>query len=58
MTRHGGADVLAISPVGGAPHLQPSPLPTWGLHLVDVNIALGNLVTVVAHEAAAYHRAH
>jgi hypothetical protein len=54
----GGADVLAIAPVGGAPHLHPSPLPTWGLHLVDVNIALGNLVGIVSHEAAAYHRAH
>ena len=28
--------------------------PTWGLHLVDVNIALGNLVTLVHDEAAAY----
>jgi pimeloyl-ACP methyl ester carboxylesterase len=28
--------------------------PTWGLHLVDINIALGNLVAVVADEAAAY----
>ena len=28
--------------------------PTWGLHLVDVNIALGNLVTPVADEATAY----
>ena len=54
----GGADVLRITPVGGAPRLDPSPLPTWGLHLVDINIALGNLVGVVAHEAAAYHRSH
>jgi hypothetical protein len=31
--------------------------PTWGLHLVDVNIALGNLVTLVGSEARAYaHR--
>jgi hypothetical protein len=49
------ADVLHITPVGGAPMLHPSPLPTWGLHLVDVNIALGNLIAVVGHEAAAYH---
>ena len=28
--------------------------PTWGLHLVDVNIALGNLVRLVADEAEAY----
>ncbi|HXQ61308.1 MAG TPA: DUF3089 domain-containing protein [Acidimicrobiales bacterium] len=28
--------------------------PTWGLHLVDVNIALGDLVSLVADEARAY----
>jgi hypothetical protein len=28
--------------------------PTWGLHLVDVNIALGDLVALVRAEAAAY----
>jgi pimeloyl-ACP methyl ester carboxylesterase len=28
--------------------------PTWGLHLVDVNIALGNLVRMVGDQAAAY----
>ncbi len=28
--------------------------PTWGLHLVDVNIALGNLVSLVGHEGRAY----
>lgn len=54
----GGANVLTITPRNGAPLLHPSPLVTWGLHLVDVNIALGNLVNVVASEAAAYHPAH
>lgn len=28
--------------------------PTWGLHLVDVNIALGNLVELVRQQAAAF----
>jgi hypothetical protein len=50
----GGANVLAISPLGGAPTLQPVPDATWGLHLVDANIALGNLVSVVHSEAIAY----
>ena len=53
----GGADVLAVAPLGGAPLLHYSPLPSWGLHLVDVNIALGNLLGVVAREAGAYHPA-
>jgi hypothetical protein len=54
----GGADVLEISPRAGAPTLRPSPNPTWGLHLVDGNIALGNLITVVHSQAAAYARSH
>jgi hypothetical protein len=29
----------------------------WGLHLLDANIALGNLITIVDDEAAAYVRA-
>ncbi len=28
--------------------------PEWGLHLVDVNIALGNLVNTVAIQTQAY----
>ena len=32
--------------------------PTWGLHLVDVNIALGDLVNVAHAEAAAYLHQH
>ncbi|MGH2894867.1 MAG: DUF3089 domain-containing protein [Solirubrobacteraceae bacterium] len=50
----GGANVLEISPLGGAPTPQPVPDATWGLHLVDANIALGNLISVVHSEANAY----
>ena len=32
----------------------PSTNPAWGLHVADVNIALGNLVALVEAEAAAY----
>jgi hypothetical protein len=28
--------------------------PEWGLHLVDVNIALGNLVSDLQHQAGRY----
>ena len=54
----GGADVLTISSVGGAPVFKPSPDPGWGLHLVDANIALGDLVDLVRTQAAAWRRAH
>jgi Protein of unknown function (DUF3089) len=50
----GGADVLHISPRKGAPVYRPSPDATWGLHLVDANIALGNLVDLVKSQISAY----
>jgi hypothetical protein len=49
-----GANVLMISPVDGARQLTPIPDPTWGLHLSDGNIALGNLVDVVGSETKAF----
>jgi hypothetical protein len=49
-----GASVLQISPVGGAQVAHPSPDATWGLHLLDSNIALGNLIGVVKSQAAAF----
>ncbi len=52
------AHVLQISPLGGAPVLTPVPDPTWGLHLVDANIALGDLVGVVGKETRAYLSRH
>ena len=51
------AHVLMVNPVGNARHLNPSPDKTWGLHLTDVNIGLGNLVGIVAAQAKAYLRA-
>jgi Protein of unknown function (DUF3089) len=50
------ANVLQIKPLHGAVKPTPSPTPIWGLHLLDANIALGNLVSVVDAEAAAYVR--
>ena len=50
----GAAHVLEVTPLGGAPAPRPSPDPSWGLHLVDANIALGNLVALVRTQAAAF----
>jgi hypothetical protein len=50
----GGANVLQVTALGGAQTATPSPDPTWGLHLLDANIALGNLISVVRAEANAY----
>jgi pimeloyl-ACP methyl ester carboxylesterase len=45
------ANVLQIAARDGAPDLRPVPNAAWGLHLTDANIALGNLITVVRHQA-------
>jgi hypothetical protein len=50
------AHVLQVSDRPGAPHLKPVPDGTWGLHLTDANIALGNLVGIVAQEMKVFSR--
>ncbi|MTD43965.1 DUF3089 domain-containing protein [Conexibacter sp. W3-3-2] len=45
--RLGRAHVLDLGPVGSARALNPFPDATWGLHITDVNIALGDLVDLV-----------
>ena len=49
-----GADVLQITDRPGAPHLNAIPDATWGVHLADANIALGDLVRLVRHQTANY----
>ena len=47
----GNSNALRISGRPGAPTLNPVPDASWGLHLVDANIALGNLVETVRAQA-------
>ncbi len=49
-----GANVLQITAQGGAQTAKPSPTPEWGLHLLDANIALGNLIAIVKAETGAF----
>ena len=51
-----GARVLELKPLGGAQTPASSPSSIWGLHLLDVNLALGNLVAIVKAQAAAFAR--
>jgi len=51
------AHVLHVTSLGGAPAPKELPDRTWGLHLLDPNIALGNLVDVVRQESATFSRA-
>jgi hypothetical protein len=53
-----GANVLQLAPLGSSPVLHPSPDPTWGLHLVDANIALRELVGDVHSQAFHWERTH
>lgn len=48
-----GATVLLVDSHRGAPALT-APRTTWGLHVDDPNLALGNLVAIVRSEASAY----
>jgi DUF3089 family protein len=54
----GGAHVLRIAPRDGAPDPLPVPDATWGLHLLDANIALGDLVGVVGAQAKRWVATH
>ena len=51
-----GADVMQVSPLGGAPVLDAVPDAHWGLHLTDANIALGNDARPRAAPVPAYER--
>jgi hypothetical protein len=55
-TDSGGADVLEIHAINGASTINPVPDAAWGLHLVDAQITLGNLVHMVGVQAAQYFK--
>jgi Protein of unknown function (DUF3089) len=54
----GGASWLHVTPVPGDPRpiVNQTLGPAWGLHLYDVNLALGDLVEVVRRQAIAHRR--
>jgi Protein of unknown function (DUF3089) len=56
----GGANWLQATDIAGASDKRPrfgAPLgPTWGLHIVDVSIALGNLLDLVDLQSAAWRK--
>jgi len=52
----GGARSLQVTPRGGLPAPKPIPDATWGLHLLDANVALGDLVTLSSRQARAHAR--
>ncbi len=49
-----GANFLDVQPIGDARRLNPAPDDTWGLHIVDVNIAYGELERILAAQRRSY----
>lgn len=54
VTTLGDPDGARIDAIAGDVMIDGAPRPDWGLHLVDINIALGNLVAVARELADAY----
>jgi hypothetical protein len=50
----GSANVLEIKALDGAQVPHPAPTPEWGLHLLDGNVATGNLLADIKSHAAAF----
>lgn len=43
-----------LESIDGAQKLSPAPDDSWGLHLIDVNVVLGDLIELVARQTEAY----
>ena len=55
-SRAGGASVLQLRPLTDFFTLTPVPDATWGLHLADANVALGDLSDLVRRQIRIYSR--
>ncbi|MEI6447948.1 MAG: DUF3089 domain-containing protein [Actinomycetes bacterium] len=49
-----GANVLMVTSLTDQRPLTASPDPSWGLHLADMNIAMGNLISLAKSQASAW----
>lgn len=52
------ADPRIDDPLTDIPGADGKPDPNWGLHLVDANVGMGDLVDVVGKQAAAWKKTH
>jgi hypothetical protein len=55
-SKAGGASVLQVRPLGSVFTVSPIPDATWGVHLVDANVSLGELAGLVKRQIARYAR--
>ena len=54
VTVHGNPSDPRVDDIVGDIGAPPNVLANWGLHLIDVNLAMGNLIDIVAHESKVY----
>ena len=54
ITVHSGPFARRIDDIYGDLIANGQALPNWGLHLVDANIAMGNLIDIVGKQAKAW----
>lgn len=54
ITVHGDPADPRVDDITGDIGTAAQPLANWGLHLIDVNLAMGNLVEIVGQQAKAY----
>ena len=55
---HSSPGDLRVGDIGGGVVANGHVLPEWGLHLLDVNLTMGNLLDVVEAQGKAYLSAH
>ncbi|RYE02685.1 MAG: DUF3089 domain-containing protein [Sphingomonadales bacterium] len=58
VTTHADPADPRIDDIGGDIHVGPTVLASWGLHLIDMNIAQGDLIALAAKQAAAWNAKH
>jgi hypothetical protein len=54
VTVHGDPTDPRVDDITGDVGAAANPLANWGLHLIDVNLSMGNLVDIVGQQANAY----
>jgi hypothetical protein len=54
ITVHGNPDDPRVDDITGDIGPAATPLANWGLHLIDVNLAMGNLVDIVGQQSKAF----
>jgi hypothetical protein len=54
VTVNGNPDDPRVDDIVGDIGRPGSPLPNWGLHLIDVNLVMGDLLDIVSQQTKAY----